>query len=422
MRLIVFNGDIEVGTIARSRDEITFTYNDSYRRLKAATPLSVSMPLITDRHGHRVITPWLWGLLPDSEPVLKRWARDMHTTLSHPLGLLARQGRDLPGAFQIVTEEVGHGYAPENGSVTWLSDAEVAQRLALVRRDHTAWLGTGGNGRWSLAGAQPKIALRLQDGSWGEPSGSAPTTHILKPAIEGLDQHDLNEHLCLNALHRLGVRVARTAIQQFDAERAIVVNRYDRVHAPDGSLVRLHQEDMCQALSVDPANKYEAEGGPTVAQIGALLWNNAGGARHEALLQFADGLIANWILAAPDGHAKNYSLMLQGRDIRLAPLYDIASALVYPDFHEPKIKMAMKIGNYYELGKVTINDWVKVADHLRLDPDALIGRARRMCAEMPAAMSAAVEDDQVQALESPMPRRLLEAVEARAERCLERLS
>jgi serine/threonine-protein kinase HipA len=422
MRLTVFNGNLEAGVISRVGSKITFTYTDSYRALKTATPLSVSMPLITRRHSDRVISPWLWGLLPDSEAVLKRWAREMHTTLSHPLGILARQGRDLPGAFQIIPEEAATEYAPSEGAITWLTEADVASRLAQVRTDHTAWLGTAGDGRWSLAGAQAKIALRSEDGRWGEPRGAEPTTHILKPAIEGLDHHDLNEHLCLSALRSLGVPAARTSVQSFKDERAIVVERYDRVRAPSGSLVRLHQEDMCQALSVFPADKYEAEGGPSVMQIGALLRDNAGHAGRAAIRQFADALIVNWILAAPDAHAKNYSLMLQRRQVRLAPLYDIASALVSKDFYEPKIKLAMRLGSHYELAQITLKEWVQVSEQLRIDAEELIERARELAVRMPAAMWAAVDDAQVRRLESDLPEALFRAVEARSERCVKRLS
>lgn len=421
MRLTVVNGGLEVGVISRVGSEITFTYADSYRALPTATPLSVSMPLITRRHTHGVISPWLWGLLPDSEAVLKRWARDMHTTLSHPLGILAHQGRDLPGAFQIVPQQDATGYAPAEGAITWLTEADVAQRLAQVRTDQTAWLGTAGDGRWSLAGAQAKIALRSENGRWAEPRGVEPTTHILKPAIEGLHHHDLNEHLCLSALRTLGIPAARTSVQTFDDERAIVVERYDRARTRSGSLVRLHQEDLCQALSVFPANKYEAEGGPSVAQIGMLLRANAGQASRAAVHQFADALIVNWILAAPDAHAKNYSLMLQGRQVRLAPLYDIASAMVFPDFYEPKIKLAMRLGGHYDLAHITVEEWVQVADQLRLDAEELVERARDLATRMPAAMWAAVDDAQVRRLDSGLPEALFRAVEARSERCVKRL-
>lgn len=422
MRLTVFNGDLEVGVISRVGSQITFTYADSYRSLRTATPLSVSMPLITSRHTDRVITPWLWGLLPDSEAVLKRWAREMHTTTAHPLGILAHQGRDLPGAFQIIPDEGAAGYAPGEAGITWMTAEDVAQRLAQVRRDHTAWLGAAGDGRWSLAGAQAKIALRFEDGRWGEPRGVEPTTHILKPAIEGLAQHDLNEHLCLSALRHLAVPAARTSVQSFNAERAIVVERYDRARAGSGSLVRLHQEDVCQALSVHPDHKYEAEGGPSVTQVGTLLRDSTGHASRAAVRQFADALIVSWILAAPDAHAKNYSLLLQGREVRLAPLYDVASALVYQEFHEPKVKLAMKLGSHYELARITIKEWITVSEQLRLDTDELVERARHLAEGMPAAMWAAVDDEQVRGLDSDLPEALLKAVESRSQRCVKRLS
>jgi serine/threonine protein kinase HipA of HipAB toxin-antitoxin module len=135
-----------------------------------------------------------------------------------------------------------------------------AQRLRELREDSTAWLGRSFTGQFSLAGAQAKTALLCQDGRWGVTSGSTPATHILKPAVAGYDDHDLNEHLCLDAARRAKLVAVRTKVTRFGDESAVVVDRYDR-QIKGSEIVRVHQEDLCQALGVLPSGKYQNEGG-----------------------------------------------------------------------------------------------------------------------------------------------------------------
>ncbi|HEX3898378.1 MAG TPA: type II toxin-antitoxin system HipA family toxin [Mycobacteriales bacterium] len=409
------------GSLTRAAGRITFRYEDDWRRLPDATPLSVSMPLTARDHPARVVEPWLWGLLPDSEPVLARWAREFHTTTVHPLGLLARVGEDLPGSFQIVAPDQLDSLRTD-GSVEWLSAKQVAGLLRDVRADPTAWLGRGAEGRWSLAGAQPKIALRREGKRWGRPHGRAATTHILKPAIEGLDDHDLNEHLCLRAGRLLGLRTVRTEIVSFGDERAIVVERYDRLTQPNGAMVRVHQEDMCQALSVPPELKYESDGGPTAADVATVLQDHIPGrAGQAAVSDFADALAFSWIIGAPDAHAKNFALLLAGRQVRMAPLYDIGSALPYPDSYEPKLKLAMKVGRKDLASRIGSDDWVDMAAALRLDADELLSRIRSMCETVSDALATVGADPAIAEIGSPLPAVLLDRVTIRAKRCAERL-
>jgi serine/threonine-protein kinase HipA len=158
-------------------------------------------------------------------------------------------------------------------------------------------------GQFSLAGAQAKTALVRSGERWGVPSGSTPTTHVLKPAVAGLDDGDVSEHLCLDAARRAGLTAARTAVSRFDDETAVVVTRYDPLER-DGSIVRVHQEDLCQALSVPPDGKYENEGGPGVERVATLL-RDAMPARESgtAVRRFADALIWNWLIAGTDAFA-----------------------------------------------------------------------------------------------------------------------
>ena len=196
-------------------------------------------------------------------------------------------------------------------------------------------------GQFSLAGAQPKTALLLQNGRWGIPSGQIPTTHILKPPTGHFDGHAENEHICLNLAGSLGLPVAETRVMRFEKEIAIVIERYDR--QPSGNnIIRVHQEDICQALGVLPTKKYQNEGGPSPVDVIELL-RSASTDRVTDVETFVDALAFNWLIGGADAHAKNYSLLLaNGPTIRLAPLYDIASILPYDQVDTKRIKLAMK--------------------------------------------------------------------------------
>lgn len=419
--LVVLLGDLVVGTVTRlTGGRLRFDYDEAYREHPASTPLSLSMPISVRSHSDRAISVWLWGLLPDSPAVLERWARKFHASPRSPFSLLSTPvGHDCAGAVRFASPEGIDDLLRRTGHVDWLSEKDIAERLRALREDHTAWLGRDFTGQFSLAGAQAKTAL-LKDGErWGVPSGSAATSHILKPAVAGLDDHDLNEHLCLDAARRAGLTVARTTIARFGEESAIVVERYDR-RTVDGLLKRIHQEDICQALGVPPSSKYQNEGGPGPLEIARLL-SSAMPPRivDEAIWRFFDALAWNWLIGGTDAHAKNYSLLLSGAQVRLAPLYDIASALPY-DTHERTLRLAMKIGGDYRLASYR-NPWPAAARELDLDVDRALERVCRLAEIAPGAFSDAASDPAVAQLGRSLPARLVDLVGERTRRCLKLL-
>lgn len=416
--LVVCHGEQTVGVIERSGNDASFTYDDDWRAAPRATPLSVSMPMTKRRHDRHVIEPFLWNLLPDNDRVLARWGRQFAVSTSNPYGLIEAVGEDLPGAMTILDQHRDDRPARE-GSVEPLTDDDVGALLFAVRADSTAWIASDSTGQWSLAGAQPKIAL-LHDPAtgWGRPSGSTPTTHIIKPAVVGLDDHDLNEHLCLDAARRLGLTAASSTIGVFGTERAIVVERYDR-----RSTQRVHQEDLCQALGVHPEAKYQNEGGPGPTQIAGLFGRIMSSAvAEDTTRRFVDALLFNWLIGGTDAHAKNYSLLLRGNAARLAPLYDVASALPYSDVHLPKIKSAMKIGSHYKLTSISKKGWQQLAVDTGLDPAWVIERGRDLAGRVLAAFDAAATDGAVAELASPLPPRLLASLEAHVGACTKKLA
>jgi serine/threonine-protein kinase HipA len=415
--LVVLLDDRIAGAVTRlSGGRLRFDYDEEYRASASSTPLSVSMPTSVRSHPDGTISPWLWGLLPDNDAVLRRWSRDFHVFTS-PFSLLSTPiGHDCAGAVRFATLDAVEDVLATPGSVAWLTEKEVAQRLRDLREDTTAWLGHDFTGQFSLAGAQAKTALFNLNGRWGVPSGAAATTHILKPAVAGFDDHDLNEHICLDAARRAGLVAARTSIARFDSESAIVVERYDR-RPRDGRFVRIHQEDVCQALGIRPARKYQNEGGPEPRDVARLLRSvMPPPAADDAVLRFFDALAWNWLIAGTDAHAKNYSLLLASRQVRLAPLYDIASALPYGT-HERKLRLAMKIGGDYRVYPIH-NAWPNAARELGLDPELAVERVFALALRAPEAFSESAGAPDVVKLDGSLPARLVDLVAERCERCI----
>jgi serine/threonine-protein kinase HipA len=406
------------GTLTRlAGGRLRFTYDDAYLERQDATPLSLSMPRPVRSHAGPVVSSWLWGLLPDNDRVLSRWSREFHVSAASPFALLGTPiGHDCAGAVSFVRQSELDDALRQAGDVEWLTEDDVAQRLRELRADATSWLGREFTGQFSLAGAQAKTALLHRDGRWGVPSGGSATSHILKPAVAGLDDHDLNEHLCLDAARRAGLLVARTRVQRFGAESAIVVERYDR-RPVDGRLVRIHQEDLAQALGVHPSQKYENDGGLGARDIVRLFRvTMPPPAADDAVWRFVDALTWNWLIAGTDAHAKNYSILLSGDQVRLAPLYDIASALPYDTSGGRTLKLAMKLGGSYRA--IPDNDpWPQVADELGLDRDRLFDRVRGLVARAPSAFADAARAPDVVGLGRELPARLVDLVADRVRRC-----
>lgn len=378
----------EVGRVHSDvRHRLTFAYDDEWRQAPDAYPLSLSMPLAARQHGRAAIEAFLWGLLPDSERVLDRWAAKFQVSARNVFALISHVGEDCAGAVQFVTpERLSVMRGGKDDKVDWLDDADIANRLRTLRADHAAWRLPRDAGQFSLAGAQPKTALLLQRGRWGIPSGRLPTTHILKPPTGQFDGHAENEHICLVLARSLGLPTAQSKVMRFGEEIAIVIGRYDR-QRKGNDIVRVHQEDVCQALGIMPTKKYQNDGGPGPIRIAEVLRTYSTD-RQADLETFVAALGFNWLIAGTDAHAKNYSVLLNGRNVRLAPLYDVASILPYDQFNIHKLKLAMKIGGEYKLGQVGLRQWQKFARETRVEADRVIELLASMAEQLPDEISA----------------------------------
>lgn len=417
-RLVVIADGRLMGEVHRSRSgRLTFVYDADWRASGNAYPLSLSMPLVVAEHEHGRIEPWLWGLLPDNEVILARWGQRFQVSPRNAFALLGAVGEDCAGAIQLAGPERARALLDAgHGTVAWLSAHDIAERLALLRRDQSAWREARDNGQFSLAGAQPKTALYFDGERWGLPSGRLATTHILKPPSEAFDGHAENEHLCLELSRALGLPAARSRVVRFDGEAAIVIERYDRLRAA-GGVRRLHQEDFCQALGLPPTRKYQNEGGPAVGDMQGIIRAHSGASRQDEWT-FARAMIFNWLIGGTDAHAKNYSLLIgAGGRARLAPLYDVASTLAY-DFDPRRLKLANKIGGTYLIEEIGPRQWEKFAIEMRLPKQDVLVAARDMAIALPGAVHAVADrmrrEDEVR---HPIVARLTGILSIRAERC-----
>ncbi|HWK66352.1 MAG TPA: type II toxin-antitoxin system HipA family toxin [Rhizobiaceae bacterium] len=403
--------------IQEDRGKLSFTYDEAWRDIRGSYPLSLSMPLAALEHRHNEISAYIWGLLPDNERVLDRWAKKFQVSARNPFALIANVGEDCAGAVQFVRpERLDAVIDSEGGDIAWLEEAEIAARIRQLREDQSAWRLPADTGQFSLAGAQPKTALLLQNGQWGVPSGRTPTTHILKPPSADFDGHAENEHFCLAVARALGLPVATSTVMRFEDEVVFVVDRYDR-QATEGGVIRIHQEDMCQALGVPPTHKYENEGGPGVAQIVDLLRENSG-APGEDVQTFINAVALNWLIGGTDAHAKNYSILIgaAGR-VRLAPFYDVASILPYKGFDPMRAKLAMKLGGKYRLRDISARDWEKLADELGLKQNAVSERVLAMAEALPAAADGVRRQMRETGMTHGIVDRLVDRLSEHAARC-----
>lgn len=381
-----------IGTLLLREGQPEIRYYADYRQDLSATTLSVAMTRLDELHTGQVPHAWLWGLLPDNPDVLRRWAKEYDASISTPVSFLATEiGLDCAGAVQFYYSEHAENHNRDSG-VHLLEESEVEKRLAELQSDATSWLGRQTGGKFSLAGAQSKTALRWDADAqrWGIPRGDEPSTHIFKPAVPGYKDQHINEHVCLMAARNIGLIASKTDIATFGQQEALVVERFDRVKQEAGEWSRIHQEDLCQALGLHPSKKYQHEGGPSAIDIAAAIERAVGPtAAKREVRRFVDGLIYNWIIAGEDAHAKNYGLLHLGSQTRLAPLYDISSVLPYDESKGHKIKLAMKIGGEYKVKKIRRKHWERLAVDLNLNPEELIDRCEEMATAAPDAFQEA---------------------------------
>ena len=353
-----------------ARGNMELQYARTWRTSANGRPLSLSLPFGLDDEPLKgpAVQHYFDNLLPDSPTIRRRVAERFRTGSVEAFDLLGAIGRDCVGALQFLPE----GTAPEgHDRVEGVEVDDTAIERHLLEVVAPGRFGAAGEPdddfRISLAGAQEKDAFLRWNGRWMKPRGSTPTTHIFKLplGLVGGRQADFstsvdNEWLCLKLLDAYGLPVPRAEIATFGRQRVLVVERFDRRVSTDGlRVLRLMQEDFCQATGTSPLVKYEAEGGPGLGALFALLQQSADAKRDLRTLMASQVLF--WMLRAPDGHAKNFSIhLLPGGRYRLTPLYDVMSAYPVmgdgPNQWSPReLKLAMALvgkNRHYEAERI----------------------------------------------------------------------
>lgn len=335
----------------RSTGALEFTYDDNWLLSSGARPISNSMPLRHQPFKEDLVYNFVDNLLPDNPRIRARIQARFQVETSQPFDLLASIGHDCVGAIQF--SEIKNAPFPKKIEGTVLNDSDISQTLKAYHEAPLGMLKENEDFRISIAGAQEKTALLFHENKWQRPLGTTPSTHILKLPIgfvghQGLDLRDSceNEWICCEIARAFGLPVSETKIQIFSDVKVLVVKRFDRKYSTDNSwIVRLPQEDMCQALGYSPNVKYQSDGGPGISDIMNILQGSYQSKVDRDI--FFQSQILFWLLAAIDGHAKNFSLFLEaGNKYRLTPLYDIMSAhplVASRQLQKQKIKMAMAL-------------------------------------------------------------------------------
>jgi len=379
---------------------VTFRYDDSWLTWEHALPVSLSLPLREDAYRGEPVIAVFDNLLPDAESLRRRVAEKVGAAGTDAYSLLAAIGYDCVGALQFAT---GDDPVANIGTITGeaVDDAAIEQLLKGLAQ---APLGLSRDDpfRISVAGAQEKTALLYHDGRWLKPHGTTPTTHIFKTQIgrlpNGIDLSDSveNEFYCLKLAAACGLPVNEATIQTFGDTKALVIERFDRRWTKDGRLLRLPQEDCCQALSVPPTRKYQNEGGPGLEDILDLMKGSDDPAVDQATIFKAQVLF--WLIGATDGHAKNFSVFLgPGCSYHLTPLYDILTAqpsLIARQIERKQMKLAMAVGarSHYRINEIHGRHFIQTGEQAGL-PKALIANALTEMGETTAKAVAVIESE-----------------------------
>lgn len=343
--LMVWWGERLAGRLELNADgDLVFTYQEAWLADPACPPLSMSLPKQAETFGRRATRPFFAGLLPD-EQVRDTVAKTLGVSRQNDFGLLLRLGGEVAGALSLYPEGERPAAPLGLAATDPLSDDGLAELIeSLPRRP---LLAGEGRVRLSLAGAQPKVPVVLLNGRVAIPAEGQPSTHILKPAIDVYPATTENEAFAMRLAAATGLTTAAVDPRVAAGRRFLLVERYDRLPQADGSIRRLHQEDICQALGVPPETKYASEGGPRFPDLFGLV---RAATREPAgnLLRLLDAALFNLIIGNADAHAKNFSLLYAPDGAQLAPLYDLMCTAAYPEVHA---NLAMKMGRRATLGE-----------------------------------------------------------------------
>jgi serine/threonine-protein kinase HipA len=341
-------GQLSINT----QNDMAFTYQEKYAENKKNQVLSQSLPLQKAAYDAKQCRPFFSGILPEAH-LRTAIAKQLGISEKNDFALLSAIGGECAGAVSLLPADL----APANLKPDYriINNNAVAAILeTMVQKPMLA----GEDGiRLSLAGAQNKLAVALIDGHIAIPIGGAPSTHILKPINREFPSLIKNEYFCLNLARKMGLNTAEAVLHEADGKPYLLIKRYDRIQT-NQQIQRLHQEDFCQALGIVPEMKYQREGGPGLADCFQLIRqvSTLPAVDIKALLQ---GVLFNLIIGNNDAHGKNFSLLYEKQQTRLAPFYDMISTVYYPSL---ATKMAMKVGRKYNFNLLYPRHIIQMAE------------------------------------------------------------
>ena len=414
---------ILVGELRHKRNQLSFEYAQSWIGRKGSRALSQSLPLGASL-DNQAVEAYFDNLLPDNLNIRRNIVSRLGARSISTFDLLESIGRDCVGAIALSQEPPLGQLPPLEMQVC--SEHDIATQIRSTRTSNTLGMQDNEDFRISLAGAQEKTALTWWENQWHKPLGKTPTTHILKPPINHHETMNVdfsssvdNEWFCLRFLNELNMPAAPAEIEQFEDERVLIVERFDRKITGD-SIIRLPQEDFCQALGRLSDNKYEEHGGPNAREIMELLSLSLDPVHDRTM--FMKSQVLFWLLAGNDGHAKNFSIFLQEKGFCLTPFYDVISAYPYfgvGNMHPRRIKMAMKVhskNNHYHWHKIQARHWLSNASHLGFPESEMKAILEELCETVPDAL--------ISTTESARPifkKEIGEAITNRTMECLEKM-
>ena len=350
-----------------------FVYDAAYLGQNGSQPISHSLPLRAEPYSAPQLRPFFAGLLPE-EAQRTRIASYLGIAETNDFAFLVAIGGECAGALTILPQ----GSCPSEAVDEFKPMSEEALSQIIETLPLRPMLVGEKGVRLSLAGAQSKLPVVVREGRIGLPMGNAPSTHILKPELsEWFKDIAANEHCCMTLARHLGLSVAETELQTIGRHSCVLVRRYDRdIDEKTGAVLRIHQEDFCQALGRLPEQKYQMEGGPIVRDVVHLLRSGWSTSPARDVMDFVDLLMFNAIIGNADAHGKNYSMLYRGAERRLAPGYDLVSTVFWPALAKAP---AMKIGGSDSVDSLCYGHWKKLALELNLGFAQLLRRLGALC-------------------------------------------
>lgn len=421
--LAVWLSGRHIGALTQAAGRLSFVYAPEWLARHAqvenasTTPLSQSLPLRAEPFDDQQSRPYFAGLLPEGE---KRAliATALQVSEKNDFGLLHGIGGECAGAVTLLERGRELPSANSPSLVRWLDERQLLQLIdEMPKRPMLA----GEDGlRLSLAGVQDKLPVVFDGERIGLPMLGAPSSHIIKPAIAGVEGSVFNEGFCMRLAHSLKLDVAKASIRRVNDQHYLLVKRYDRLFATDGNQShqqRLHQEDFCQALGIAPELKYQNEGGPDLAQCFDLI-RRATRPSAPSTLKLLDYVVFNALIGNHDAHAKNFSLLYTPNGAALAPLYDALSTAVYPNLAE---KMAMKIASKYKFVDLQARHWEQFAVSAGLSPALAKKRIFAVAKRLPDLARKTQSELESEGHDHPVIEQIVALVEQRCEMTMRRL-